>query len=136
MASQIVPIHKATLLGHTAPVTAAKFHPQTPDLMATSCTSANVDLAAEDCTVKIWNLASKRCTTTLKDPCYAVNAISISRDGSMLACGSNDTFIYIYDMVKAESTKLRTDRATSCGSAKATLNASPHWPLAASQVWW
>ncbi len=106
MASTIAPIHKATLLGHTAPVTASKFHPLNPDLMATSCTIPSSHNVAEDCTVKIWNLATKRCVTTLKDPCYAVNAISISRDGSMLACGSNDTFIYIYDMVKVRCQRL------------------------------
>lgn len=87
---------------------------------------------AEDCTVKIWNTESRRCVNTFKDHCYPMNCLSLSKDGSLLACGSNDTFIHVYDLQKAELVRVCEGHTQAVSTAK--FGTHPNiivWPLTA-----
>ncbi|MGF1432079.1 helix-turn-helix domain-containing protein [Kitasatospora sp. LaBMicrA B282] len=76
------------LFGHTGPVNAVAFSPD----------STHLATASSDGTLKIWRVSDRQLVTTLTGHGGSVRAVAFSPDGSLLASGSTDGTVRLWDL--------------------------------------
>jgi WD40 repeat protein len=79
---------RATLEGHTGPVSSVAFCPDGKTLA-----SASVDK-----TIKLWEVLTGKERATLKGHTKPVSSVAFSPDGKLLASGSFDNTIKVWDI--------------------------------------
>lgn len=55
---------------------------------------------ADDCTIRIWDLKSRKCISTMEGHVSVVRGLDWSEDGSILASGSRDKVVMLWDTRK------------------------------------
>mgnify|MGYP001264933902 CR=1 FL=1 len=87
-----------TLEGHTSPVLSIAFSPDGRKL-ASGAGSGWRPILDEDTTIRVWDAESGELMLTLKGHTSSVYSVAFSSDGSMLASGSEDGTVRIWNMV-------------------------------------
>ena len=87
----------ATLRGHTNGVNSVSFSPD-GQILASGSGDPFAARGGDDRTVRLWDVDTGQEIATLRGHKHAVHSVSFSPDGQILASGSEDTTILLWDM--------------------------------------